>query len=446
MVVNCKNSQVVTIKKVVNGGYGLASLPDGKTVLVQFGLPDETVTIAIDRQHKQLDHARATTIVTHHRGRIEPPCPFYGRCGGCNLQHADYDTQCRLKHDILVDLFARSPVPAINSQGGLIAPVRGATQPFGYRQRIRLRIDDRGQVGFHRFHSHQVVPINRCLLAHHLINESLSRLSGTNPFRSLVGNSESVEFLLDPRESSLCLLFQLRRPPRPADRTAARQLGEDGDGRTRVLLAGSTFATEGPFGTTEIAANRLLSMELPGTPPLLVAWETGGFSQVNNDQNRVLIECVTSLTATDETSHVLDLFCGMGNFSLPLARRAAHVVGIENQGAAIRSARLNAARNNLDNLTFRQAAAVDGCRQLVELAQSFDVIVCDPPRQGMPGLAALLDRLCNHRLIYVSCDPATLVRDCAELTATGFHMVAIQPIDMFPQTHHIETVVLLEKN
>ncbi|MCB2215364.1 class I SAM-dependent RNA methyltransferase [Desulfofustis glycolicus] len=443
---NCKNSQVVTIKKVVNGGYGLASLPDGKTVLVQFGLPGETATIAIDRQHKQLDHARATAIVAPHRGRIEPPCPFYGRCGGCNLQHANYDTQCRLKHDILVDLFARSPVPAISSQASSIAPVRGAAQPFGYRQRIRLRIDDRGQVGFHRFHSHQVVPINRCLLAHPLINESLNRCGGAKPFRMLAGNSESVEFLLDPRESSLCLLFQLRRPPRPADRTAARQLGEGGGERTRILLVGRNFAAEGPFGTPEGAASRLLSMELPGTPPLMLAWEAGGFSQVNNDQNRVLIDCVTSLAAIDETSRVLDLFCGMGNFSLPLARRAAHVLGIESQGSAIRSARLNAARNNLDNLTFRQAAAVDGCRQLVEEAQSFDVIVCDPPRQGMPGLAALLGRLCHDRLIYVSCDPATLVRDCAELTATGFRVVAIQPIDMFPQTHHIETVVLLEKN
>lgn len=446
MVVNCKNSQVVTIKKVVNGGYGLASLPDGKNVLVRYGLPGETVAIAIDRRHKQLDHARATAVVAPHRGRIEPPCPFYGRCGGCNLQHVDYDTQCRLKHDILVDLFARSPVPAISSQAGLIAPVRGAAQPFGYRQRIRLRIDDRGQVGFHCFRSHRVIPINRCLLAHPLINESLDRLGGTTPFRMLAGTSDSVEFLLDPRESSLCLLFQLRRPPRPADRTAARQLGETGDGRTRVLLAGSTFATEGPFGTTESAANRLLSLELPGPPPLLLTWEAGGFSQVNNDQNRVLIDCVTSLTGIDETGRVLDLFCGMGNFSLPLARRAAHVVGIESQGSAIRSARLNAARNNLDNLIFRQAAAVDGCRQLVEEAQSFSTIVCDPPRQGMPGLAALLGRLCKHRLVYVSCDPATLVRDCAELTVTGFRMVAVQPIDMFPQTHHIETVVLLEKN
>jgi 23S rRNA (uracil1939-C5)-methyltransferase len=177
-----------------------------------------------------------------------------------------------------------------------------------------------------------------------------------------------------------------------------------------------------------------------------MAWEAGGFSQVNNDQNRVLIDCVTSLAAIDETSRVLDLFCGMGNFSLPLARRAAHVVGIENHGAAIRSARLNASRNNFENLTFRQATAVDGCRQLIEQAQSFDVIVCDPPRQGMPGLAALLGRLCNSRLIYVSCDPATLVRDCGELTAIGFRVTIIQPIDMFPQTHHIETVVLLEKN
>ncbi len=446
MVVNCKNSQVVTIKKVVNGGYGLAHLPEGKNVLVQFSLPGETVAITIDRRQKQLDYARATAVLTAHRGRIAPPCPAYGSCGGCNLQHADYDTQCRLKHDILVELFARSPAPAISGQAESIAPVRKAMQPFGYRQRIRLQVDGRGRVGFHRFHSHQVIPINRCLLAHQRIDDNLARLGETKPFRTLAGTSDSVELLLDPRDMSLCLLFQLRRPPRPADRRAARRLADGGDGRTRVLLTGRAFAAEGPFTANQSAVNRLLSLELPGTPPLQLAWEAGGFSQVNIEQNRVLVDVVVALASVDEASRVLDLFCGMGNFSLPLARRAGHVLGVESQGAAIRSARLNGARNELDNLSFRKTAVVDACRDLVEEARSFDLIVCDPPRQGMPGLAPLLARLCNRRLIYVSCDPATLVRDCAELTTAGFRLVSVQPIDMFPQTHHLETVVLLEKN
>ncbi len=446
MVVNCKNSQVVTIKKVVNGGYGLARLADGKNVLVQFSLPGEMVAIAIDRHQKHLDYARATTIVTAHRGRIAPPCPSYGTCGGCNLQHADYDTQCRLKRAILVDLFARSQTPELRSQADSIAPVIGAAQPFGYRQRIRLQIDGQGRVGFYRFHSHQVIPTKRCLLAHQLISDTLARLAETKPFRRLAGTSDSVEFLLDPQRESLCLLFQLRRPPRPADRSAARRLGEDADDRIRVLLTGGTFAAEGPFAPDQSAANRLLSLELPGTPPLQLTWEAGGFSQVNIDQNRVLVDVVMALATVDEPSRVLDLFCGMGNFSLPLARRAGHVLGIESQGAAVRSARLNGARNNLGNLGFRQATVADGCRQLIEGAQSFDLIVCDPPRQGIPGLATLLGRLCTRRLIYVSCDPATLVRDCAELTTAGFRVVSVQPIDMFPQTHHIETVVLLEKN
>jgi 23S rRNA (uracil1939-C5)-methyltransferase len=446
MVVNCKTSQVVTIKKVVNGGYGLARLTDGKTVLVHFSLPDETVAITIDRRQQHLDYARATAILSAHRGRISPPCPYYGNCGGCDLQHADYDTQCRLKRSILVDLFSRSPAAELSEPADSIAMVIGAGQPFGYRQRIRLQIDGQGRVGFHRFHSHQVIAIKRCLLAHPIINDNLALLGETKPFRTLAGNSDAVEFLLDPQELSLCLLFQLRRPPRPADRTAARQLCGIAGEQSRVLLTGRNFAAEGPFGTSESAANRLLSLQLPGTPPLRLSWEAGGFSQVNIEQNRVLVDVVTSLAGVDDTYRVLDLFCGMGNFSLPLARQAAQVVGIENQGAAVRSARLNAAHNNLDHLRFRQAAVADACRELVDSGQSFDLIVCDPPRQGMPGLAMLLGRLCNRRLVYVSCDPATLCRDCADLTAAGFCLVSVQPIDMFPQTHHIETVVLLEKN
>ncbi|MBE0583852.1 MAG: class I SAM-dependent RNA methyltransferase, partial [Desulfofustis sp.] len=154
---------MVTIKKVVNGGYGLARLADGKTVLVHFSLPGETVEIAIDRRQQRLDYARATTILTAHPGRITPPCPYYGSCGGCDLQHADYDTQCRLKRAILVDLFSRSPAAELSESADSIATIIGAAQPLGYRQRIRLQIDVQGRVGFHRFHAHQVISIKRCL-------------------------------------------------------------------------------------------------------------------------------------------------------------------------------------------------------------------------------------------------------------------------------------------
>ena len=148
---------------------------------------------------------------------------------------------------------------------------------------------------------------------------------------------------------------------------------------------------------------------------------------------------------TSPNDSILDLYCGMGNFAIPVAKKVKRVLGIESQGSAIRSGRKNCAYNGISNLTFQKSDVSEGCKRLVENRQSFDTIICDPPRQGMPGIAPLLRKLCRKKLIYVSCDPATMCRDLAALQVEGFTVLKIQPLDMFPQTHHIETVTLLEK-
>jgi 23S rRNA (uracil1939-C5)-methyltransferase len=136
----------------------------------------------------------------------------------------------------------------------------------------------------------------------------------------------------------------------------------------------------------------------------------------------------------------------MGNFALPVALQAAHVHGIESQGSAIRSACFNSSQNHIANISFEQSDVIQGCRRLVNRKATFDVIICDPPRQGIARLAPLLNLLTNRRIVYISCDPATLCRDLDELCQQGFIIKCLQPIDMFPQTHHIETVTVLEKN
>ena len=143
---------------------------------------------------------------------------------------------------------------------------------------------------------------------------------------------------------------------------------------------------------------------------------------------------------------MLDLYCGMGNFSIPLAGRAHTVLGIEGKGAAIRSAQKNSEAAGLDNTEFSKSPIHPACEKLLAAGRTFDFVLIDPPRQGAPGLADRLSGLCRSRLVYISCDPATLVRDLADLCRQGFTVSRIRPVDMFPQTHHIETVVLLEKN
>ena len=434
-----------TVKKMVNGGYGLCRAENGKTILVRHCLPGETAEIRILEQQKDVDYGIVETILAPHAARITAPCPYYPGCGGCDLQHAGYRDQCSLKQEILSDLFERNPSTSVQELTPLISAVLPSPLELGYRQRIRLHVGNNG-IGFNRFRSHDIVPINHCLLAPETINSALEMVPQMPPFRSLSAITETIDILLNPQDSGLCLLFNLNRKPRPADRQAARALAGGHHAGTRVFLKGRHFSMEGPFAPGHEKSNRLLSMTIPGKDPLTLFWEAGGFCQVNTGQNYNLISLVLECCEPSPADRLLDLYCGMGNFAVPLAKKTGAVQAVESQGAAIRCGRYNSEFNGLSNLHFEKSEVMEACRKLVGSAERFDTIVCDPPRQGMINLAPLLARLCRKRLVYVSCDPATLCRDLASLLEQGFTVQKIQPLDMFPQTHHIETVTVLEKN
>ncbi|MBT8345867.1 MAG: class I SAM-dependent RNA methyltransferase [Desulfofustis sp.] len=441
---NC-NIQVVTIAKIVNGGYGLAEAPDGKKLFVRHCLPGETVAVEITEEKKRICFGHAVQAHSPVPGRTSPPCPYYGRCGGCNLQHGDYPTQLQLKEAILADLLVRSPHIENIGKFDSVKPIIGADHPFGYRQRIRMRIDDQGNPGFTHFKSHRTVAVEQCLLAAVPINKCLAGLRGDAAFRHLASVTDEMELLLDELSGKVALRLLLKRPVRPADRGYARELTATLAALDRVFFHGREFAQEGPYGNGDTQSN-LLGFQIKGAEPLTLSWEIGGFSQVNLGQNQKMIELVQSYVQPTSADRILDLYCGMGNFSIPLARQAAEVVGIEAQGSAIRSARCNAASNRLTNCSFQKSNVLSACRELLAGKAPFDTVVCDPPRQGLGRLSRLVGDLARKKLVYVSCDPATLVRDLQELVARDWSIKTIQPLDMFPQTHHLETLVVLEKS
>jgi 23S rRNA (uracil1939-C5)-methyltransferase len=277
------------------------------------------------------------------------------------------------------------------------------------------------------------------------INECLAGLRGNAGFRHLASVTEEMELLLDQLSNKVTLRLLLKRPVRPADRGHARELTATLATLDRVFFHGRDFAQEGPHGSGETKSN-LLGFMIEGSDPLTLYWEVGGFSQVNPGQNLKMIELVRRLVQPTTEDRILDLYCGMGNFSIPLARQAGQLVGVEGQGSAIRSARRNAKSNGLTNCSFQKRDVLSACRELSAGKDSFDTVVCDPPRQGLGPLAQLAADLARRKLVYISCDPATLVRDLQVLVECGLSIKTIQPVDMFPQTHHIETVVMLEKS
>lgn len=436
----------VTIKKIVNGGKGLAKLDDGMTLFVKYVLPGETVQFRKPQTKKGFATAELKAVIAPHQDRTSPYCPYYTVCGGCDLMHCCYSTQIQIKKQIIQDLLERQPDQNIKKLSERVRHPIESNEHFYYRQRIRLQVNEHADLGYRAYHSHQFVPVNKCIIARPEINEALTVLEGSEVARQLLGITEELEIQWNPASSRIAFIFQLKRKPRPMDIKRGQALIDSYPLLESLLFSGDNFAT---ITLADNNAKQYLGFsfqEKSHSSTINMEWETGGFCQVNMSQNTGMIQTVIDLARIKSSEKVLDLFCGMGNFSIPLAAAASSVYGIEGQGASIRSAKRNSTLNNFTNTTFVKADISKGCDKLLAEGKSFDCTILDPPRQGIPELAEKISKLTRKRMVYVSCDPATLCRDLGQLLPYGFIVKAIQPIDMFPQTHHIETVVLLEKN
>lgn len=438
----------VTIEKVINGGYGLATLSDGRRAMIPGTLPGEVITFKTTEDKKNYLFGKLLKIEKENEARVTPPCSYYGACGGCNLQHGSYEEQLKIKTGIVNNLLERQQSELLSENAmPSVLPALASPQTFHYRQRIRLWVDENNYCGFRKHKSHDIVAVSECAIARKEINDTLAELHDSEDFHELLTHSSEVELLWHPATSLVTALLHFTRKPRPTDFKYATELCSSIPSLERLFFKGETFPlTAGAPADCNKEMRINYNEPDANQSPLSLAWEVGGFCQVNLEQNKQLIDRVLDFTDIQKDETVLDLFCGSGNFSIGLAARAKSLTGIEGQGAAIRSAKANATRAGLTNTLFKKSPIHKACDELVAAGESFDCLVVDPPRQGIPGLAMQISSLCRKRMVYISCDPATLCRDLADLVRNGFSVVQIQPVDMFPQTHHIETVVLLEKN
>ncbi len=436
------NTEKVYIEKMVYGGLGLGHLASGQIVLVERALPEETLIVTIQQEKKNHLFAKITEILQPHPSRISPLCPYH-QCGGCNLHHSAYTNQLTIKEMMLTDLLQRQTDKTLATMIAKVRkPILPAAEEFAYRQRIRLHIH-KGKMGFQGRGSHSLVAINHCRIARKNLNMVLSSLQQESEAQHLLSVAREIELLENPEDNTVVLLLFWPRPPRAKDRKNAENLALKIPLLERVFFIGEKFALEGPY-PQHLQGNRLCYREEIHGKRIEFGFKVGGFCQVNLAQNRKLITTVCTMADIQPGEKVLDLYCGMGNFALPLAAFGADVYGIEGQGGAIRSARENADRTKL-SARFDKSPVETACRRLAAEKHSFATVIIDPPRRGVPQLAETLAQLTTKKLIYVSCDPATLMRDLLSLYKAGFTVTAFQPVDMFPQTHHIESVVQLIK-
>jgi len=383
----------VEIERIVPGGAGLGHA-DGHTFFVQLAAPGDRVRARVERVRGKVAFASVAEIITPSPARVEPPCPYFGRCGGCDFQQLNYEAQLQTKVEIIRDCLRR--IARIEPPADI--PITPSPAVWHYRSRARWQHDPVRQfLGYYELASHRVCDVAECPVVLPEVQAKLSHLRATLAAGEF---DETEEFQAVAGDDGVSLL-----PPLAAD-----------DARERFrTLAGERYR-----------------------------FDADCFFQINH----ALLEPLLAEALKDASGeHALDLYCGVGLFTLPLARRFARVTAVEGNAAATRFARLNLADAGLSNASVHTARVGDWLAAHAHTLAPVDFLLLDPPRAGaepeaLAGLLALRPR----RIAYVSCDPATLARDLRVLFDANFTLGSVRAFDLFPQTHHVETIVHLTAN
>jgi 23S rRNA (uracil1939-C5)-methyltransferase len=411
----------------------VARNPQGKVVFVEGALPSERAAVRVFQEKRKFDVGRATSIVERSSGRREPRCPHFGDCGGCATQHADERTQMAAKQRWLEDCLERIGKVKPDT---LLPIVYGPE--WGYRHRARLsvrHVPSRGgaMVGFRERRSTHVTDMREC----HVLPERISAL--IPKLRSLVGSLSVRERLpqieVAVGDNAAALVFRHLVPLSPEDEATLKTFAETHAIHVWLQPGGPDSAHPFHPATSE------LYYELPEFG-VRIRFRPTDFTQVNHAMNRILVSRAVRLLDPKPGERIADLFCGLGNFSLPLAARGAAVVGFEGNPELVARARENAAANGL----VAQFEALDLFKAGIGPFGPFPKLLLDPPREGAIELIKSLPEDWPRRIVYVSCDPATLARDAGVLVHTqGFRLAAAGVVNMFPHTAHVESIALFER-
>ncbi len=425
----------VCITGLSHDGRGVAR-SDGKVLFVPGALPGETVRLGARRRHRRHDEAALAEIVVPSTERVEPACPHFGVCGGCSLQHLTPAAQLAVKQDMLLETLAR--LGRVHPEE-LWPPIPGPA--YGYRRRARfgvryVRKKERVLVGFRESNGRYVTDARVCPVMTTPGDElpgALAELIGTLDLREQI---PQVEFAAG--DVGAALVFRVLGKLAVAD--ASRLIAF---GRTRNIAI--WVQTGGPDSLRLLHGAPLLAYALPEFAVTL-HFMPDDFVQINAPVNRALVAAAVERLALGANDRVLELFSGIGNFSLALARHAREVVAVEGNAALVNRARANANANGLLNIVQHCGDLAEPAPDAPWLNGSYAAALLDPPRSGAQALLPALRRLGPERVLYVSCHPATLARDAALFVQNGYRFAAAGVADMFPGTAHVEAMALFVRS
>lgn len=423
----------VAIEGLSHEGRGVSHV-DGKTVFVHGALPGEHVRMRYTRRHRRFDEARLEAVLEASPDRVEPRCPFFGICGGCSLQHMPPEAQIRFKEGVLLEQLQH--IGEVTPQS-VLDPLTGPA--WGYRRKARLAVKDvpakgRVLVGFREKHSPYVADMTECHVLDPRVGGRLTELSDLIAGLSCRDRIPQIEVAVG--DAGVALVFRNLRPFTEADHARLASFAQEHE--LAVYEQPGNEDTVAPIWPEDPV---LAYRPAPGEPEIV--FQPTDFTQVNAAINEAMVGQALEWLDPQPGDRILDLFCGLGNFSLPLARRADSVVGVEGDPHLVGRARQNAERNGLTNAHFHAADLAQDDTAPDWLDGGFDRILLDPPRSGAAQVLPRIAGLGAGTIVYISCNPATLARDAGTLVhGHGYRLVSAGVMDMFPHTAHVESMAV----
>ena len=440
----------VSIETATIDGSGVARV-DGQVVFVPGALPGERCSVRIAHVGRSAVFAQLLSVLTLSAHRVEPDCPYFPLCGGCALRHMDYEQELALKQTHVQSCLTR-----IGGQTISALPITGAAQTDGYRNKVQFPVqeqDGRPVAGFFSGKTHRVIPVRHCRIQpdcadaihgvvlawmeqYHI--RAYDEQTHTGYIRHIY-----IRFGTESGQILVCIVANCTQLPKKKQLVAALLAAEPGI--TTIVFSPNTKKGNTVLGTEfhPLYGDGTITDTLCG---LQFRLSDPAFYQVNHAQAERLYEKAVQLAGLTGNETVLDLYCGTGTITLCLARHAKKAIGVEIVPQAIEDAKFNAAQNGMENAEFFCMDAGQAAKMLADRHTRPDVIVVDPPRKGVSAdVIEAIGTMAPQRVVYVSCDPATLARDLKLLTAAGYTLQTAEAFDLFPRCAHVETVCLLSK-
>lgn len=425
------------INDLLHDGRGVGRI-NGKAFFVEGALPGEDVEFRVINEKRNFAEARLTKVLSASQYRTEPECRYFSKCGGCSLQHLQHSEQIEFKKQQLLNSAQRVGLEPENILDSLVGP------QWNYRRRARLAVqrarDGQFLVGFHNPGSNRIEPIASCMV----LDKSLDALLMALPsiLNALGADIKIFEIELVAADNALAVAVEASRSLFDAELTSVvKALNVVAEMTTQLWWK---VSKNGRFSRVDDGEDGLY---FGVKDDIKLSFEPGQFIQVNDSINRSMIEQMLALVSVENTGVAIDLFCGSGNLSLPLAKQFNQVIGVEGLASLVVAANGNARSNAIDNTQFVVADLNDAAslKKVSKIASSIDLIVLDPPRNGAAAIMPWVAKSGTKQIIYISCHSSTMVRDADFLIRAGYKLKNLGVMDMFPHTAHVESMALFEK-